>query len=236
MTKPTRLIRPEDFELFAQVPGIACVARDEDLRLFWCTPEFYRIPGKVELANDMLGTTLEDVLPLRAARERGEVARRVMETGVVVSHYQFSADSRVLSTIFPLDEKAFGHRGIFAMVKDAPVVERLEANRDIPVLSTPNLSALDSLSSRELEVLHYVAVGMTTHEIAEKLFRADKTIEHHVNSIHSKLGTHSRAQLVRWASERGIQTFSDDEWHSIVEGARMMRKERETVESRNTSI
>ncbi len=227
MTSLTRAIRPDDFEIFAQVPGIACVARDEDLRLFWCTPEFYRIPGKVELADDMIGTTLEEVLPIRAAREREEIARRVMETGVSVSHYQFSADSRVLATIFPLDEEAFGHRGIFAIVKDAPVHERLEADRDIPVLITPNLTALGSLSLRELEVLHYIAVGMTTREIAEKLFRAEKTIEHHVNSIHSKLDTHSRAQLVRWASERGIQTFSDEEWSSIVEGARLMQRERQ---------
>ncbi len=229
MTRTTRTIRPDDFEIFAQVPGVSCVARDEELRLFWCTPEFYRIPGKVELADDMIGTTLEDVLPIRAARERGDIARLVMETGVAVSHYQFSADSRVLATIFPLDEEAFGHRGIFAIVKDAPVHERLELHPDIPVLSTPNLSALESLSSRELEVLHYVAVGMTTREIAEKLFRAEKTIEHHVNSIHGKLDTHSRAQLVRWASERGIQTFSDDEWSSIVEGARLIQREQQSL-------
>ncbi len=166
---------------------------------------------------------LDDVLPTAAAQEREALQREVMASGVSNSHYQFSADARVLCTVFPLDEEAFGHRGIFAVVKDAPVNTRLCDCHDIEVLSTPNLLQLGVLSSRELEILHYVATGMSTHEIAELVCRADKTVEHHVNSIHGKLGTHSRAQLVRYASERGIQSFSAMEWTSIVRGARSVK-------------
>ncbi len=218
-----RKIRPDDFELFQQIPGIAAVARDEDLRLFWCTETFYMVAGKIDSVEDMKGTLLEDVLPAAAAQEREVIQREVMESGVSNCHYQFSADARVLCTIFPLDEEAFGHRGIFAVVKDAPVNTRLCDCHDIEVLSTPNLLQLGVLSSRELEILHYVATGMSTHEIAELVCRADKTVEHHVNSIHGKLGTHSRAQLVRYASERGIQSFSAMEWTSIVRGARSVK-------------
>ena len=220
-----RAIRPEDFEVFSKVPGIAAVARDQDLRLFWCTHSFYRLSGTVEHAEDMIGTTLEDVLTPMAAKERGEVHKQVMETGEIKSHYQFSVDSRIICTIFPLDEQAFGHRGIFAVIKDAPVHERLGLDKEIPVLSTPNLYELNALTSRELEVLHYVARGQTTQEIASVLSRAPKTIEHHINSIHSKLQTQSRAHLVRWSSERGLQSFSDSEWEKLVEGARLVRKE-----------
>ncbi len=218
-----RKIRPDDFELFQQIPGIAAVARDEDLRLFWCTETFYKVAGKVDSVDDMKGTMLDDVLPTAAAQEREALQREVMASGVSNSHYQFSADARVLCTVFPLDEEAFGHRGIFAVVKDAPVNTRLCDCHDIEVLSTPNLLQLGVLSSRELEILHYVATGMSTHEIAELVCRADKTVEHHVNSIHGKLGTHSRAQLVRYASERGIQSFSAMEWTSIVRGARSVK-------------
>ena len=83
---------------------------------------------------------------------------------------------------------------------------------------------LTVLSFRELEVLHWVALGLSTGEIAERLCRANKTVEHHINSIHGKLSTHSRAQLVRFASERGIQAFSESEWASIVEGERSLRR------------
>lgn len=225
MNSGTRTIKPDDFEVFARVPGIACVARDEELRLFWYSPSFYRIAGKLKHADNMIGTTLQDWLPSVAAKERGMIHRRVMETGEATSHYQFNADSRVICTIFPLDEQAFGHRGIFAVMKDAPVDERLGVDREIPVLSTPNLFELNALSLRELEVLYHIASGLSTQEIADQLYRAPKTIEHHINSIHSKLGTGSRPQLVRWASERGIQSFTGDEWDQIVAGAQAMRKE-----------
>jgi len=225
MSKTTRAIRPDDFEIIAQIPGIAAVARDENLRVLWYTPSFSEVSGMVKPSLDLIGTTLSDILPKAAVLEREIILRQVLETGETLSHFQFSADSRVLCTVFPLDEEAFGHRGIFAVVKDVTIHALLSEGNKIPVLSTPLLLELNELSSRELEVLHYVASGMTTHQIAMKVCRADKTIEHHVNSIHGKLGTHSRAQLVRFASERGIQSFTDEEWASIVKGARLVRKE-----------
>ncbi len=227
----SRPIRPDDFEIISQMPGIAAVARDQDLRLFWCTPSFYRVSGKVECAENMIGTTLEDVLPVTAARERALIHQQVMDTNEAQSHYQFSVDSRVLCTIFPLDPEAFGHKGIFAVVKDAPVNARLGEHREIPVLMTPNLYTLNALSARELEVLYFVATGLKTDQIAERVNRATKTIEHHINSIHKKLGTHSRAQLVRFSSERGIQSFSSEEWSSIVKGAGQVRRESAKAEA-----
>ncbi len=224
MLKKTRAIRPDDFELFAQIPEIACIARDDQSRVIWHTPLFYRWPGVMLSDDQIMGTTVEEVIPGAAAQERIKINNRVMETGIFESHYQLSADRRILCSIFPLDTEAFGHKGVFVVLKESPYkIESINLS-EIPVISTPNLDRLSALSGRELEVLHFVASGMTTHEIAERICRADKTIEHHVNSIHGKLGTHSRAQLVRFASERGIQSFSDEEWASIVQGARLVRK------------
>lgn len=224
-TKP-RPIRPDDLEIIEQIPGIVAVARDADLRLFWCSKAFFRVSKEVEERSDFMGTTLSDVLTESAANEREAVHRRVIETQTAISHYQFSADTRVLVTIFPLDREAFGHDGVLAVIKDAPVDARLCMEHEIPVLSSPNLYELNALSSRELEVLHHIAKGMSTNEIATTLSRSSKTVEKQVNSIHTKLSTHSRAELVRYASERGIQSFSDEEWSAIVEGARQVRKEK----------
>ena len=140
-------------------------------------------------------------------------------------NYQFIADSRVITTIFPLDEQAFGHKGVLTVIKDAPVNARLDIDNELPVLSTPSLAQLNALSPRELEVLHYVARSMSTIEIAKLLTRSPKTIENHINSIHTKLGTHSRSQLVRYACERGIQSFSLEEWIKIVNGAKVVIRE-----------
>ena len=62
-TAPPRPVRPDDFWLLSQVPGIACVARDSKLQMFWSTEEFFRVPGVVDSVEDMMGTRLSDVLP-----------------------------------------------------------------------------------------------------------------------------------------------------------------------------
>lgn len=199
--------------------------------MFWCTSAFFRVVKSVESAEDMMGKTLHDVLPKSAADEREKIVRQVIKSGQAISHYQFSADSRVITTMFPLDEKAFGHRGVMAIIKGAPVDARLGIDRELPVLSTPNLAQLNALTSRELEVLHYVAQSLSTAEIGATLTRSPKTIENHINSIHAKLGTHSRSQLVRYACERGIQSFSNDEWMSIINGAKVIHREQAVVSS-----
>jgi DNA-binding NarL/FixJ family response regulator len=50
------------------------------------------------------------------------------------------------------------------------------------------------LTERELEVLALIAEGLTDAEIAERLSLAVKTVGHHVGSILSKMGVHSRRQ------------------------------------------
>ncbi|MFG0246799.1 MAG: LuxR C-terminal-related transcriptional regulator [Phycisphaerales bacterium JB052] len=225
MNKKPRSIRPDDFEIIEQMPGVVAVARDADMRLFWCTPAFFRLTLGAEKPEDMMGTTLRDILTESAAAEREALHQEVISTQKAISHYQFSDDIRVLATVFPLDQEAFGHRGILAVLKDAPVDRRTGNEDPIQVLSSPNLYELNVLSSRELEVLHHIAKGLSTGDIAAQLSRSNKTVEKQVNSIHTKLNTHSRAELVRYATERGIQSFTDEDWSSIVEGARRVRQE-----------
>lgn len=61
------------------------------------------------------------------------------------------------------------------------------------------------LSPRELEVLRLVAAGRSTREIAETLNRSVKTIETHKQSLKTKLGAETPAQLMRvalqWAGD-----------------------------------
>jgi hypothetical protein len=49
-------------------------------------------------------------------------------------------------------------------------------------------------------------------------------VEKHLESVHRKLGTKSRAELVRLAVERGLQAFTEAEWSQIVVGSRQTRR------------
>ena len=55
---------------------------------------------------------------------------------------------------------------------------------------------VDPLSSRELEVLHLIAEGLSNLAIAEKLFLSTGTVKVHIKHIYSKLDVNSRTQAV----------------------------------------
>jgi two-component system, NarL family, response regulator NreC len=60
------------------------------------------------------------------------------------------------------------------------------------------------LTAREREVLTLTAEGMTSREIAQRLVISAKTVDRHRENIMAKLNLHSRAELVRYAIDRGL--------------------------------
>ena len=221
-----RPIRRDDLQLFESIPGVIAIARDQNLRAIWCTQSYFKMAFEDESVGEMSGSELGAMITGTAVQEREAVLREVLQSGKVRNLIYLAADRRVLATVFPLDEHSFGHRGIMGVITDATCDAMIiGSERKIELLPIPHLEALRVLTTRELEVLHYVAQGKSTNEIAAKLVRSSKTIEKQINSIHSKLKTHSRAELVRFGTERGIQSFSSGEWSAIVESAKVVRRE-----------
>ena len=64
--------------------------------------------------------------------------------------------------------------------------------------------APDDLSPREVDVLRLLALGHTNAEIGEQLFLSVRTVETHRAHIQRKLDRTTRADLVRYARERGL--------------------------------
>lgn len=63
---------------------------------------------------------------------------------------------------------------------------------------------LDSLSTREIEVLRLIGRGLSRTEIAAELSRSAKTIDGHQERIMKKLGVESRSELIRLAIREGL--------------------------------
>jgi LuxR family maltose regulon positive regulatory protein len=62
----------------------------------------------------------------------------------------------------------------------------------------------DSLTARELEILHLMAQGMSNREIAESLVLAVGTVKWYGSQICSKLHTQNRVQAIARARELKI--------------------------------
>jgi DNA-binding CsgD family transcriptional regulator len=60
------------------------------------------------------------------------------------------------------------------------------------------------LSRREIEVLRFMAQGMTNKQIAERLCRSEHTVHRHVANILAKLDLPSRAAAASYGASRGL--------------------------------
>ncbi|HEY0766643.1 MAG TPA: LuxR C-terminal-related transcriptional regulator [Steroidobacteraceae bacterium] len=60
------------------------------------------------------------------------------------------------------------------------------------------------LTAKELQVLQLLAQGCTSAQLARRLHRSRKTVDHHVGAILEKLGVHSRTEAVAAAFARGM--------------------------------
>jgi DNA-binding NarL/FixJ family response regulator len=73
-------------------------------------------------------------------------------------------------------------------------------------LKTAKITDADyaTLTPREQEVMRFLAEGLPSKAVAEKLFISPKTVENHRANIMNKLGLHSTIELVRYAAKLGL--------------------------------
>ncbi|MCU0485880.1 MAG: LuxR C-terminal-related transcriptional regulator [Anaerolineales bacterium] len=73
-------------------------------------------------------------------------------------------------------------------------VQRLLAAYELP--EAPLLQTIENFSERELEVLHLLATGLESAEIAEKLVISANTARTHIKHLYRKLNAHSRYEAI----------------------------------------
>lgn len=143
----------------------------------------------------------------------GEIAKRKLRTRVILMLNNQDRDKAVRAV-------RLGARGILfkdaestLMIKSIRKIYEGEVWIDNPILS----QALESLvtkpaappgasgqrdqrlSSREMEVVRCVAMGLRNKEVADKLGVSEATVKNHLTSIYSKLGVSDRLELILYA-------------------------------------
>ena len=70
--------------------------------------------------------------------------------------------------------------------------------------ASPKMYEVETLTSREIDVLRLLAKGCTNRQIAEQLNLSPRTVEGHRANLAGKLGLHSRVELVEYAEKHGL--------------------------------
>jgi DNA-binding NarL/FixJ family response regulator len=145
-----------------------------------------------------------------------EVLRRLSQSNPevrVIVFTAFDTDERILGAV------QAGAQGY--LLKGAPRKELFEAVRVVqaggsllqPVVASKLLrqvshqnqvTEIDALTPRELEVLRLLGQGLQNKEIAAELVISERTVKFHVSSIMSKLGAGNRTEAVSLAAQQGL--------------------------------
>ena len=124
---------------------------------------------------------------------------------LVVEH-----SSQIYGAVIAVLFAAVGVRLGLSLVKPGPVVvKEIAVPVPVPMPATPfvvNQAKVAELAitPRELEVLHLVADGLSTKEIAARLFVSENTVKTHCQRVFEKLGARRRTQAVQIAKSFGL--------------------------------
>jgi DNA-binding CsgD family transcriptional regulator len=90
------------------------------------------------------------------------------------------------------------------VLKEVPVEVRVLVPAGGPfVVNTAKVDEL-GITARELEVLQLIAEGLSTREMAERLFVSENTIKTHCSRVFDKLGVKRRTQAVQTGKSLGL--------------------------------
>jgi LuxR family maltose regulon positive regulatory protein len=127
-----------------------------------------------------------------AAAAAAEAALAVAEPDRLFFPFAMTDATELLDAL-PRHETAHG-----ALLAD--VVDLLRGE-PAPSINREHLSEPEELSPTELRVLRYLPTNLTRPEIANELYVSVNTVNTHIRSIYSKLGTRDRSSAVRRARE-----------------------------------
>src|SRR5262249_20504217 len=155
---------------------------------------------------------LDGIEATRRICQAGERPRVLMLTTFDLDEYAYAAlkagASGFLLKDVPPEELLFGIKAVHSGgAVAAPPPPRRLLDRSAPLFPAgdgPVPPGLDSLTSREREVLAHVAQGLSNAEIAGRLFVSEATVKTHVGRVLAKLGLRDRVQAVVFAYETGL--------------------------------
>jgi DNA-binding CsgD family transcriptional regulator len=154
----------------------------------WCAAAIRRGPEAVEL--------LRDAVPeLDRASARLDQARALVDLGAALRRANHRREARQpLREGIPLAQRcratALAERGHSELVASGARPRRVA------------ISGADSLTPSERRVARLAADGLTTPEIAQRLFVTVNTVESHLRRTYLKLGIHSREEVASALAER----------------------------------
>lgn len=127
------------------------------------------------------------------------------EVEYVLAALSHGAEGYLLKAIHPRDLAA----GIRVVHAGGTLITQEMASKMIKSMNSTSSTKSNEygLSTREIEVLHKLALGLRNQDIAEALFLSEGTIKNYISTIYSKLNVSGRREAARKARDSGIMDY-----------------------------
>jgi DNA-binding NarL/FixJ family response regulator len=156
-----------------------------------------RAPQTVETLTDLMSLSSQTKLLVLTGVNDPELCQRAIECGAAGL---FLKDQRCEVLVKAIETVAEGEVWLDRSLMAAVLVNLRQktSNHD------PEQEKIDTLTTREREIIHLISQGLRNREIAERLFIGEKTVRNHMASIFSKLEIESRLELSLYAHKHGL--------------------------------
>jgi pimeloyl-ACP methyl ester carboxylesterase/DNA-binding CsgD family transcriptional regulator len=148
------------------------------VRAFIRDPSVSELVPKLQLPTLMLHSLDQHWLP---PAEGAKLASRIPEARILFTDGDVEPDQeQAIPAIIDF------LRGVYAADPIGP-------------LPRGHVTSNDPLTSRQNEVLRFIARGKTTREIADELILSERTVERHIADVYGKIGARNRAEATAYA-------------------------------------
>jgi DNA-binding CsgD family transcriptional regulator len=139
----------------------------------------------------------------------------VLIAGLKLIEYRFLVIEHSIEIYSGIVALLFSVLGIWLGLKltrtrETVIVREVEVPVEVPVrvsepfVADPERVRQLGITPRELEILEAIAQGLSTREIAAKLFVSENTVKTHSSRLFDKLNARRRTQAVQIAKEAGL--------------------------------
>ncbi len=134
------------------------------------------------------------------------VALRLIEYRYLVLDHSIEIYGALIASVFAGVGIWLGLRLTRARTRVVETVVVREVSVPVPTPFVRDEAAVETLgiTPRELEILELIAAGLSTKEIAERIFVSENTVKTHASRLFDKLGAKRRTQAVQLGKERGL--------------------------------
>jgi DNA-binding CsgD family transcriptional regulator len=159
------------------------------------------MPGNMRMDEPITGKTPFDFFDSKTAAGICDRIRRAVESGDGKSGFsQFKIGGEVMHFMDHISLI----RDDSGRIRAAMTISTKAGEQSDPAAPETSSESAKQLTNRECEVLKLISSGLTTSQIAEKLFISKKTVATHRSRIMEKLGIHKTSALVRYAGKCGL--------------------------------